>query len=177
MTVFEILNFNKELLMRLSDIGFKAGDCKYIELYSDYDRMRKSGEKVTYIVSVLSEKYNVSERIWGHQAFRKRLHDLCSVNGGGNYSFCRNIRNFAATKHCCMRKEYLTAPLPFVGQKMQGKRFVYFTSNKSSIVELCNWLGNNKNLGNPFEDANKVEFNAHMNYNSHYTDIMLYRIA
>lgn len=60
---------------------------------------------------------------------------------------------------------------------LQGKRFVYFTSNKSSIVELCNWLGNNKNLGNPFEDANKVEFNAHMNYNSHYTDIMLYRIA
>ena len=54
MTVFEILNFNKELLKRLSDIGFKAGDCKYIELYSDYDRMRKSGEKVTYIVSVLS---------------------------------------------------------------------------------------------------------------------------
>lgn len=62
MTVFEVLNFNKELLKRLSDIGFKTGDCNYIELYSDYDRMRKSGEKVTYIVSVLSEKYNVSER-------------------------------------------------------------------------------------------------------------------
>ena len=62
MSTQPILNFNKELLKRLSDIGFKAGDCKYIELYSDYDRMRKSGEKVTYIVSVLSEKYNVSER-------------------------------------------------------------------------------------------------------------------
>ena len=60
---------------------------------------------------------------------------------------------------------------------LQGKRFVYFTSNKSSIVELCDWLGNNQTLGNPFKNARKIEFNAHMNYNSQYTDIMLYRIA
>lgn len=60
---------------------------------------------------------------------------------------------------------------------LQGQRFVYFTSNKSSIVELCDWLGNNQTLGNPFKNARKVEFNAHMNYSSQYTDIMLYRIA
>ncbi len=60
---------------------------------------------------------------------------------------------------------------------LQGKRFVYFTSNKSSIIELCDWLGNNQSLGNPFKNARKIEFNAHMNYNSQYTDIMLYRIA
>lgn len=62
MTVFEILNFNKELLKRLTEIGFKPDDCKYIDLYSDYERMRRNGDKVTYIVNVLADKYDVSER-------------------------------------------------------------------------------------------------------------------
>ena len=56
---------------------------------------------------------------------------------------------------------------------LRDKPFVYFTSNKSSIIELCEWIGNNKALGNPFKDCQKVEFNAHMNYSAKYTDIML----
>ena len=55
------------------------------------------------------------------------------------------------------------------------KSFIYFTSNKSSILELCCWMGNHPNLGNPFKNAKKEEFNARMNYNSTYTDIMLYK--
>lgn len=58
---------------------------------------------------------------------------------------------------------------------LQGHSFVYFTSNKSSIVELCSWLGENRTLGNPFEGCVKSEFNAHMNYSAQYTDIMLYK--
>lgn len=54
-----------------------------------------------------------------------------------------------------------------------GHSYVYFTSNKSSIIELCEWLGKNKGVGNPFEQAKRVEFKAHMNYNSKYTDMML----
>lgn len=58
---------------------------------------------------------------------------------------------------------------------LAGHSFVYFTSNKSSIIELCEWIGRNPCLGNPFEKCIKVEFNAHMNYNASYTDMMLYR--
>lgn len=58
---------------------------------------------------------------------------------------------------------------------LRDKDFIYFTSNKSSIIELCEWIGANKTIGNPFEDCKKVEFNAHMNYNAKYTDIMLYK--
>ena len=57
---------------------------------------------------------------------------------------------------------------------LQGHPFVYFTSNKSSILELCEWMGKSRTLGNPFERCHKLEFNAHMNYNSSYTDMMLY---
>lgn len=57
---------------------------------------------------------------------------------------------------------------------LSGHSFVYFTSNKSSIIELCEWLGQNRTLGNPFTECRKVEFNATMNYNATYTDMMLY---
>ena len=57
---------------------------------------------------------------------------------------------------------------------LSGHSFVYFTSNKSSIIELCEWLGQNRTLGNPFAECRKVEFNATMNYNATYTDMMLY---
>lgn len=58
---------------------------------------------------------------------------------------------------------------------LKDRDFVYFTSNKSSIIELCEWIGDNNTIGNPFEECKRVEFNAHMNYNSRYTDIMLYK--
>lgn len=60
---------------------------------------------------------------------------------------------------------------------LAGHRFIYFTSNKSSIVELCDWMGKHPELGNPFENCQRREFNAHMNYSASYTDIMLYTKA
>lgn len=58
---------------------------------------------------------------------------------------------------------------------LNSHSFVYFTSNKSSIVELCEWMGKNQTLGDPFKGCVKSEFNAHMNYSAKYTDIMLYK--
>lgn len=57
---------------------------------------------------------------------------------------------------------------------LPGHNFIYFTSEKSSITELCEWMGRNPNLGNPFENCLRREFNATMNYSAKYTDIMLY---
>ena len=62
MTVFEALSFNKELLKRLALLGLKTDDYKYIELFGEYEEMYKAGEKMTYIVSLLSVKYGISER-------------------------------------------------------------------------------------------------------------------
>lgn len=57
---------------------------------------------------------------------------------------------------------------------LKGHSFVYFTSNKSSILELCDWISRNPFIGNPFKSCRKIEFNAHISYNSKYTDMMLY---
>ena len=68
--------------------------------------------------------------------------------------------------------EYLDVP-----GILRGHSFVYFTSNKSSIVELCEWLSRNRLQDNPFEGCMRVECAAHMQQKSKYTDIMLYKKA
>jgi site-specific DNA-adenine methylase len=58
---------------------------------------------------------------------------------------------------------------------LEDKRYFYFTSNKSSIIELCEWVGNRTLTSNPFAEAEKVEMHTSVNYNSSYTDIMLFK--
>lgn len=62
MTIFDILNFNRELLERLRRIGVRLEDTDYIDLFVDFNNMTGDGNKVTYTVALLSDKYNVSER-------------------------------------------------------------------------------------------------------------------
>lgn len=52
--------------------------------------------------------------------------------------------------------------------------FVYFTSDRSSIVELCEWIARNGGKANPFKRCEKVELNALLNHAASYTDIMYY---
>ena len=49
----------------------------YIELYNDYNRLLAEGEKVSYIVAVLAERYAVSER--KVYALLKRLRADCNL--------------------------------------------------------------------------------------------------
>ena len=58
---------------------------------------------------------------------------------------------------------------------LQGTSYVYFTSNKSSIVELCEWLGDGRVTVNPFIGAPKITVKENMNFNTSYLDIMLYK--
>lgn len=57
---------------------------------------------------------------------------------------------------------------------LPGHNFIYFTSEKSCIVELCEWMGRHPSLGDPFARCQRREFNATMNYNASYKDIMLF---
>ena len=62
MKVFEILNFNREPLKRLQQAGIRIEDVEYIDLCNDYRVMLGGGEKVSYIVATLADRYHVSER-------------------------------------------------------------------------------------------------------------------
>lgn len=58
---------------------------------------------------------------------------------------------------------------------LKGTNYFYFTSNKSSILELTDWIERNLKAENPFSGAVKVEANARLNKTAGYTDIMLYK--
>lgn len=58
---------------------------------------------------------------------------------------------------------------------LQGNNFIYFTSNKSQIIELCEWIEQSKLGRNPFENTQRVEIRTNMNYNSGYIDMMFYK--
>lgn len=62
MKIYELLQFNKELLNCLCSAGIKPGDYKYADLFAEYERLNREGEKKTYIVATLAEKYGISER-------------------------------------------------------------------------------------------------------------------
>ena len=77
MTVFEVLSFHKWLFRQLDDAGIKTEDFRFIDLYDDYRRLKREGNKKTYIVAVLAEKYGVSERaVYG---VIRRLSEECRI--------------------------------------------------------------------------------------------------
>ncbi|MEO6176761.1 MAG: DNA adenine methylase [Flavobacterium circumlabens] len=67
-------------------------------------------------------------------------------------------------------KDYLD-----VLQVLDKTKYFYFTSNKSSIIELCEWIETKTPLSNPFNGAYTETMTATVNYNSSYTDIMIYK--
>lgn len=62
MRLYEILDFNHNMLRIMRQAGIREDDYRYYPLFVDYRRMRSRGDKVTYIVAVLAERYHVSER-------------------------------------------------------------------------------------------------------------------
>lgn len=62
-------------------------------------------------------------------------------------------------------------------QVLNDVSYVYFTSNKSSLIELLDWIGKNLNAVNPFKGATKKEMLNRMNYQASYKDIMLYKLV
>ena len=117
MKIFEILNFNREPLKRLQQAGIRIDDVEYIDLYNDYRAMLDGGDKVSYIVATLADRYHVSERkvytlikrygsecsalVLGgvkRKAFENVLQKACSVICSWRYSLMRKRGNFVVSK-------------------------------------------------------------------------------
>lgn len=62
MKIIEIVKINRELLKNLHAAGVRMEDTGYINLYADYHKLKENGEKVSYIVAVLADRYDISER-------------------------------------------------------------------------------------------------------------------
>ena len=69
-------------------------------------------------------------------------------------------------------KDYLD-----VLSELSGLNFIYFTSEKSQIIELCEWLEINEGkVRNIFKGMNISEVKSNTGGKNSYTDIMLYKL-
>ncbi|HEX8575330.1 MAG TPA: DNA adenine methylase [Flavobacterium sp.] len=59
---------------------------------------------------------------------------------------------------------------------LNGTNYIYFTSNKSSIIELCEWMGTKPSLYNPFAGSTTSTVSNNVTFNATYTDILLHKI-
>lgn len=62
MTIFDVLKFNRELLIRIRKSGIRLEDADYIDLFVDFNNMVANGDKVSYAVACLATDYKISER-------------------------------------------------------------------------------------------------------------------
>ncbi len=61
MIVAEFFKLCVNLAKFMSENDLKCSDYKYMPLYEEYVSMRENGNKVDYILYVLSDKYKLSE--------------------------------------------------------------------------------------------------------------------
>lgn len=58
---------------------------------------------------------------------------------------------------------------------LTGSNYVFFTSNKSNLIELCEWFEDNRDFRNPFKGSVLQTQKVTLNKTSGYTDMMLYK--
>lgn len=81
------------------------------------------------------------------------------------------------TTECGMYENYwkLTDYLDVL-RLLKDTKYVYFTSDKSQIVELCQWLSNEYREGAPMWNAQVRKRTNRVNYQGKFNDIMIIRL-
>ena len=58
---YQLLKLNLNQVNLMSRCGLTVDDMRYVAMYEEYQQMRASGEKVSYIVADLAFRHGVSE--------------------------------------------------------------------------------------------------------------------
>lgn len=134
----------------------------YKELSAEvfYNRVKQTDYKADgYLDGLLIERRDYKE-LFAEYKDNKRV--LFLVDPPYLSTDCKSYKNYWGLS------EYLDVLKVLVGTK-----FIYFTSNKSQVIELCEWIKNNAEIGNPFADIEKRLQENKLNYQGFFTDIML----
>lgn len=55
MKVYEFLSFHTDFMKMLQKFGIDINDCKWVELYHEYKKLKEKEHKMVYIVAFLSD--------------------------------------------------------------------------------------------------------------------------
>jgi hypothetical protein len=62
MKVKELIKIGEKLMKMLHERGINMSDYQYLPMIDEFDLMKNTGHKTTYIIAHLAEKYGVCER-------------------------------------------------------------------------------------------------------------------
>lgn len=62
MKIYDIISFNRELLQKLSNLNINSSDYQAATIYEQFIKLKKEGEKVSYITLKLAELHGCSQR-------------------------------------------------------------------------------------------------------------------
>lgn len=131
-----------------------------------YNRVRQTGFHADgYLDGIEVVKYDYTELF----ARYKGRHDVLFVVDPPYLS--TDTATYHSDKYWKLR-DYLD-----VLKVLPGQNYVFFTSDKSQLVELCQWMAENPLEGNPFNRATVKSHHSATTHNTGYIDIMLYRKA
>ena len=163
----------------------KIGYVDYITLSSsllfsaNYVTNYSAMEKATFYNVVKQNDYNADEYLYGVQRVQKdykelfeQYKDYPQVVWLVDPPYLSTDSSTYSSDSYWKLKGYLD-----VLNVLKNDSYIYFTSNKSSIVDLCEWIETAVPGSNPFKGANLKTVNVTLNYNSTYTDMMYYKYS
>lgn len=169
-----------EVLARV-EIDERSGFVDYITLSSsllfsmNYSNTFEELSKETMYNNVKKDGYNCEGYLDGLEIVKHDYRELYEQYKGRKDVVFIIDPPYLSTEAGTYKSYWKLADYLDVLQVVKGVSYVYFTSNKSSLIELLDWISRNLKAENPFNGAIQRESQNQMNYQACYKDIMLYK--
>ena len=143
----------------------------------NYVTEREEFAKATFYNNVKQTDYVVDGYLDGVDRVKKDYRDLfAEYRNKKNVVFLLDPPYLSTDVSTYNKKDYWKlADYLNVLKCIEDSAYFYFTSNKSQIIELCDWMELNGYCKNPFDGSITVTKGTQLNRNSRYTDIMIYK--
>lgn len=157
----------------------QTGYVDYITLSSsllfsmNYSTTLSDFAKQTMYNCVRKSNYNVTGYLDGLEVVKYDYKELFDKFKGRKDVVFLVDPPYLSTEQSTYKNYWRLANYLDVLNTLKDTNYFYFTSDKSSIIELCDWLEKNLEATNPFKGAVKYEMPVKVNHNAGYTDIML----
>ncbi|MGC4130416.1 MAG: hypothetical protein QM564_12880 [Bergeyella sp.] len=134
-------------------------------------------EKDSLYHSVRQSDYNADGYLEGVEKVRKDYRDLfAEYRNKENVVFLVDPPYLSTDTSTYNREDYWKlSDYLNVLKTIEDTSYFYFTSNKSQIIELCDWMEQNGYCKNPFDGSTTVTIGTTLTHTAKYNDIMLYK--
>lgn len=140
-------------------------NCTELEKESFYNRVRQT--------PVCADGYLDGLVIVKHDYFKlfsRYKHDLGVLFLVDPPYLSTDVKSYRSAEYWRLR-DYMNVLL------VLKSNYIFFTSEKSRLVDLCEWLADNPDFENPFRNAVLKTTRNQVNYSASYQDMMLYNIG